>query len=119
MSLPDFLLPPPTYSLSAAAPSYSAEPGPSEQRLAITSRKSSREESLGTLRRSHGGIVIALRDQDTTADAPMYGRGGYIAGDVELAGTQNILSVTATVSFRLGVHRSLMLIILLSDRRST
>ena len=63
MSLPDFLLPPPGYSLSAAAPLYSAEPGPSEQRLAITSRKSSRTPA-GTLRRSHSGIVIALRDHN-------------------------------------------------------
>ncbi|VDB95739.1 unnamed protein product [Peniophora sp. CBMAI 1063] len=100
MSLPDFLLPPPLYSVSAAAPQYSTEPGPSEQRLAITSRKPGRP-SLGTLRRSHSGIVIALLNQDETADAPTYGRGGYIAGDVELASNQNILSVTATIEGRL------------------
>ena len=118
MSLPDFLLPPPGYSLSAAAPLYSAEPGPSEQRLAITSRKSSRTQA-GTLRRSHSGIVIALRDQDDSAEAPTYGRGGYIAGDVELASTQSVLSVSATVSHRIATHRALMLTMVLSDRRPT
>ena len=87
---------PPTYSPSAATPSYSVEPGPSERTLAATARLCRRSRT-GVFVRKNSLITIALRGQDEHAPSPSYGRNGKISGDVGLSCTHDVQSVYIVV----------------------
>ncbi len=90
-------LEPPTYSPSAAVPSYSVSPGPSERTLAVSAR-SRRRTPTGVFTRSNKLITIALRDQEENATQPSYGRNSTICGDIGLSCTQGVQSVSIKVS---------------------
>ncbi|KAI0248603.1 hypothetical protein BJV78DRAFT_1131125 [Lactifluus subvellereus] len=91
---------PPAYSPSAAAPTYSVSPGPSEQILAATAR-SRRPRPTGVFVRSNSLITIALRDQEEDAAQPSYGRNNAVGGDISLSCTQGVHSVHIRVEGRL------------------
>lgn len=89
---------PPGYSPSSESPIYSAEPSPSEERLALTSRRSARRPLPTTaLTRSNSATSIALSGQEVGASAPIYGRQATICGDIGLKDAHAIQEVRVKV----------------------
>lgn len=86
-------LEPPTYTPSAAVPTYSVIPRPSERILAATAARPRRRTPTGIFVRSNKLITLALREQDPDACLPSYGRHGVISGDIALSCTQGVQSV--------------------------
>lgn len=85
-------LDPPIYTPSAAVPTYSLIPRPSERILAATAR-SRRRTPTGVFVRSNNLITLALREQEPDASMPSFGRQGEISGDIGLSCTQGVQSV--------------------------
>lgn len=96
---PDEDFAPPEYTPSSDSPVYSAEPGPSEERLALTSRRSARRPPPTTaLTRSNIAISVALLGQEAGASAPIYGSQATICGDIGLKDAHAIQEVRVKVS---------------------
>lgn len=91
---------PPGYTPSSASPPYSAEPGPSEERLALASRRTTRRVApTSVLTRSSSTISVALLGQEEGSPVPVYGRKNVIAGDIGLKGdSRSIQAVHVKVS---------------------
>ncbi|TFY77425.1 hypothetical protein EWM64_g6588 [Hericium alpestre] len=103
-SEPFQFLPPPVYTPSCDAPTYSVEPGPHEQRLALAAcRHGRRHTPNGIFTRKSSGITIALRDQEEGMSHPTYGRGALIGGDIALKSTHGVISVTVKVEGHLSL----------------
>jgi hypothetical protein len=85
-------LEPPTYTPSAAVPTYSVIPRPSERILAATACPR-RRTPTGVFLRTNNLVTLALREQDPNASMPSYGRQGVISGDIALSYTQGVQSV--------------------------
>jgi hypothetical protein len=85
----------PTFSRT---PSYSAEPGLYEQRLALNAR--SLPQATGNfIKSSKGGDAkLRLTAQEDKINLPVYGAAGVVEGTVELAKTDNISTVEVTVT---------------------
>ena len=90
-------MPPPPYSPSPDAPSYSIDPRPSEMRLALTTRKTRSLTGDETITVSGDNIALAFSGQEHGANIPTYGRHALIQGEVALVSTQNVLAVSLTV----------------------
>lgn len=90
-------LEPPTYSPSAAVPTYSESPGPSERTLAVSAR-SWRRTPTGIWIRSNNLITIALRGQEENAVQPSFSRGSTVWGDIALGCTLGVQSISIKVS---------------------
>ncbi|KAJ7044611.1 hypothetical protein C8F04DRAFT_1350853 [Mycena alexandri] len=88
----------PTFSRT---PSYSAEPGLYEQRLALNAR--SLPQATGNFIKSSksGDAKLRLSAQEDKIDLPVYGSGGVVEGTVELSKTDNISTVEVKVAGRL------------------
>ncbi|KAJ7241895.1 hypothetical protein B0H12DRAFT_1132916 [Mycena haematopus] len=82
-------------------PSYSAEPGLYEQRLALNAR--SLPQATGNFIKSSksGNAKLRLTAQENNIDLPVYGTGGVVEGTIELTKTENISTVEITVEGRL------------------
>ncbi len=94
-SLPSYAVPyQPSFS---RIPSYSAEPGIYEQRLALNAR--SLPQATGNFIKSSksGNAKLRLTAQENNIDLPIYGTGGVVEGTVELTKTDNISTVEITV----------------------
>jgi hypothetical protein len=78
-------------------PSYSAEPGLYEQRLALNAR--SLPQPTGSFLKSskHGDVKLRLAAQEDKLDLPVYGAGSVVEGVVELTKTDSISSVEIKV----------------------
>ncbi|KAK7054184.1 hypothetical protein R3P38DRAFT_2500189 [Favolaschia claudopus] len=88
----------PTFSRT---PSYSAEPGLYEQRLALNARSLPRATGNFITSSKSGSAKLRLTAQQNNIDLPIYGSGGIVEGTVELTKTDNISSVEVTVEGRL------------------
>ncbi|KAN0123524.1 hypothetical protein V8E52_002856 [Russula decolorans] len=93
-------LEPPTYTPSAAVPTYSVIPRPSERILAATACPR-RRTPTGVFLRTNNLVTLALREQDPNASMPSYGRQGVISGDIALSYTQGVQSVYLKLEGRL------------------
>ena len=87
----------PPYTPSPPSPRYSSELLPGEQTVEFTRRASSRPPT-GVYRRITDHLTIVLRDQHPGKVCPMYGRGGFIQGDVILSNACGLTSVKLKVS---------------------
>ncbi|KAI0270001.1 hypothetical protein BC834DRAFT_864446 [Gloeopeniophorella convolvens] len=96
---------PPKYSPSAAVPSYSLAPGPSERILAATAR-TRRPVPTGVFTRNNSLIAIALRGQEGESAQPSYGRNGMICGDIGLTCTQGVQAISLKLEGRLHMAHS-------------
>ncbi|KAF7362595.1 hypothetical protein MVEN_00608300 [Mycena venus] len=98
---------PPSYSDAlqpGSAPSYSAEPGLDEQRLAIHARSLPRATGTFTVSTSNGNATLRLTAQEDKIKLPVYGTGAVVAGTVELTKTDHISAVGIRVEGRVKVH---------------
>ncbi|KAJ6538545.1 hypothetical protein DFH09DRAFT_1177180 [Mycena vulgaris] len=97
-SLPSYIAPLPTFSRT---PSYSAEPGLYEQRLALNARLLPQPTGNFVKSSKSGDAKLRLTAQHDKIDLPVYGTGGVVEGTVELAKTDNISTVEVKVEGRL------------------
>ncbi|KAJ7780966.1 hypothetical protein B0H16DRAFT_603113 [Mycena metata] len=93
----------PVQQTFSRTPSYSAEPGVYEQRLALNAR--SLPQATGDFIKSSksGDAKLRLSAQEDKIDLPVYGSGGVVEGTVELLKTDNISTVEVKVAGRLEV----------------
>ncbi|KAJ7368594.1 hypothetical protein DFH08DRAFT_831772 [Mycena albidolilacea] len=82
-------------------PSYSAEPGIYEQRLALNARSLPQATGNFTKSSRSGNAKLRLIAQENNIDLPVYGSGGIVEGTVELTKTENISTVELRVEGRL------------------
>ncbi|KAF7375366.1 hypothetical protein MSAN_00424100 [Mycena sanguinolenta] len=75
------------------SPSYSAEPGLHEQRLALNARSLPQPTGNFVKVSKHGGITLRLLSQEDDVDLPVYSSGAIVEGTVELSKTDSISSV--------------------------
>ena len=108
-------LEPPTYSPSAAVPTYSESPGPSERTLAVSAR-SWRRTPTGTWIRSNKLITIAIRGQEENALQPSFSRGSTVWGDIALGCTLGVQSISIKVRIASRSYTGLMTIFYLGGR---
>ncbi|KAJ7682525.1 hypothetical protein DFH06DRAFT_1161406 [Mycena polygramma] len=96
---------PPTYRIQSSfsrTPSYSAEPGDYEQRIALNARSLGPQATGQFIKSSKNGHAkLRLTAQQDNLDLPVYGQGGVVEGTVELTKTDNISTVEVTVEGRL------------------
>ncbi|KAF7360432.1 hypothetical protein MVEN_00773400 [Mycena venus] len=85
------------YDSFSRTPSYSAEPRPHEQRLALNARVASQPAANFLKSSKNGDIKLRLVQEDDNLDLPVYGSGAVVAGLVELTRTENISSVEVKV----------------------
>ncbi|KAK7055814.1 hypothetical protein R3P38DRAFT_3565644 [Favolaschia claudopus] len=80
-------------------PSYSAEPGYAEQRLALNPPPTTLPSPSGTFSKSskHDDITLHLTAQEENAEIPVYGRGANVEGTIELGKTKSVASVEVTL----------------------
>jgi hypothetical protein len=78
-------------------PSYSAEPGIYEQRLALNARSLPQATGNFTKSSRSGNAKLRLIAQENNIDLPVYGSGGIVEGTVELTKTENISTVELRV----------------------
>ncbi|KAJ7498660.1 hypothetical protein FB451DRAFT_1016434 [Mycena latifolia] len=98
-SLPSYIAPlQPSFSRT---PSYSAEPGLFEQRLALNARLLPQPTGNFVKSSKGGNAKLRLTAQEDKIDLPVYGSGGAVEGTVELAKTDNISTVEVKVEGRL------------------
>jgi hypothetical protein len=96
----------PPYTPSPPSPHYSSELLPGEQTVEFTRRASSRPPT-GVYRRITDYLTIVLRDQYPGSVCPIYGRGGFIQGDVILgSNTSGLTSVILKVRVNLYFFKS-------------
>ena len=87
----------PLYTPSSPSPHYSSELLPGEQIIEFNRRALSRPPT-GVYRRITDHLTIVLRDQHPGSVCPIYGRGGFIQGEVILgSGTRGLTSVILKV----------------------
>ncbi|KAF7355546.1 hypothetical protein MSAN_01471700 [Mycena sanguinolenta] len=84
----------PTFSRT---PSYSAEPGLYEQRLALNARSLPHPTGNFIKSSKNGNAKLRLTAQESNIDLPVYGTGGVVEGTIELTKTENISTVEITV----------------------
>jgi len=70
-------------------PSYSAEPGQNEQRLALTERPGHPTADF-VKQTKNGDVTLRLTGQQDDIDRPVYGTGANIEGNVEIAKLEGI-----------------------------
>jgi hypothetical protein len=96
-----------TFSMSTASPpsygepspSYSAEPGLYEERLAINVRSFRRATGNFIISSKNGNAKLRLTAQEEKIELPVYGTGGVVEGTVELqTKPDNISTVKVTVA---------------------
>ncbi|KAJ7752759.1 hypothetical protein DFH07DRAFT_824908 [Mycena maculata] len=98
-SLPTYAVPlGPTFSRT---PSYSAEPGLYEQRLALNARSLPQYTGNFVKSSKSGDAKLCLTAQQDNLDLPVYGMTGVVKGSVQLAKTDNISTVEVKVEGRL------------------
>lgn len=115
---PDEDFAPPGYTPSSDSPEYSAEPGPSEERLALTSRRSARRPpTTSVLTRSNSAILIALVGQEAESSVLTYGRKARIVGDIGLKDPKFIQEVRIKVCPSCGFWRASVTDLRFSGRR--
>ncbi|KAJ7180372.1 hypothetical protein C8R43DRAFT_399218 [Mycena crocata] len=85
-------------------PSYSAEPGLYEQRLALNARSLPQHTGNFVKSSKSGDAKLRLTAQEDNINLPVYGSGGVVEGTVELAKTDNISTVEVKVEGRLQVE---------------
>ncbi|KAF7362598.1 hypothetical protein MVEN_00608600 [Mycena venus] len=98
---------PPSYGDAlqpGSTPSYSAEPGLDEQRLAIHARSLPRATGTFTISSGNGNATLCLTAQEDKIELPVYGTGAVVAGTVELTKTDNISAIEITLEGRVKVH---------------
>jgi hypothetical protein len=96
----------PPYTPSPPSPHYSSELLPGEQTVEFTRRASSRPPT-GVYRRITDYLTIVLRDQYPGSVCPIYGRGGFIQGDVILgSNTSGLTSVILKLEGHFLIHAS-------------
>ncbi|KAJ6515613.1 hypothetical protein C8R45DRAFT_213658 [Mycena sanguinolenta] len=78
-------------------PSYSAEPGLYEQRLALNARSLPHPTGNFIKSSKSGNAKLRLNAQQDNIDLPVYGAGGAVEGTIELTKTENISTVEITV----------------------
>ncbi|KAF7335710.1 hypothetical protein MVEN_02226500 [Mycena venus] len=78
-------------------PSYSAEPGLYEQRLALNARLLPQPTGHFLKASKHGDVKLRLSAQDDEVDLPVYGSGAIIEGTVELSKVDSVSSVEIKV----------------------
>ncbi|KAJ7094520.1 hypothetical protein B0H15DRAFT_829880 [Mycena belliarum] len=100
-SLPSYVAPDPLQPSFSRTPSYSAEPGLFEQRLALNARLLPRHTGDFVKTSKGGGVKLRLTAQENKIDLPVYGSGGMVEGTVELTKTENISTVEVEVEGRL------------------
>jgi hypothetical protein len=93
----------PTYS---SLPSYTAEPGSSERRIALNNPSRSRYRGYFIKQSRNGAVSLRLYRQANHINTPVYSREEVIRGAVELAKTDNITSVEVKVQ-RISLNLSL------------
>ncbi|KAJ7359178.1 hypothetical protein DFH08DRAFT_769040 [Mycena albidolilacea] len=86
----------PMHSFSRT-PSYTVEPRPHEQRLAMNAPIRSRRRGNFLKVSKNGEIKLRLRQEDDNLELPVYGSGDSIEGLVELTRTENMSSVEIKV----------------------
>ncbi|KAF7301916.1 hypothetical protein MIND_00757600 [Mycena indigotica] len=86
----------PTFSRT---PSYSAEPGLYEQRLALNSRQLPRH--TGNYIKKGNDAILRLTAQQDKIDLPVYGTGGVVEGIVEITKATHVSTVEVKVEGRL------------------
>jgi len=86
----------PPYTPSSPSPHYSSELLPGEQIVEFTRRASSRPLT-GVCRRITDRLTIVLSNQLPGSVYPIYGRGGFIQGNVTLSDTSGLTSVILKV----------------------
>lgn len=91
-SLPSYLGP--THNNT---PSYSAEPGQNEQRLALTERLSEHPTGNFVKQTRNGDVALCLTGQHDDINLPVYGSGANIEGKVEIAKLEGITKVEVQV----------------------
>ncbi|KAJ6496127.1 hypothetical protein C8R45DRAFT_823226 [Mycena sanguinolenta] len=74
-------------------PSYYAEPGLHEQRLAMNARSLPQSTGNFVKESKHGGIMLRLLGQEDNVDLPVYSSGAVVEGTVELSKTDSVSSV--------------------------
>ncbi|KAF8173235.1 hypothetical protein K438DRAFT_1909026 [Mycena galopus ATCC 62051] len=75
------------------SPSYSAEPGLHEQRLAVDTRLLPRPTGNFIKSSKHGDVTLRLAAQEENVDLPVYGSGSVVEGTVELSKPEKVDSV--------------------------
>lgn len=90
------ILEPPSYSPSAAAPIYSAEPANDEERLEFVTRSLHRATPDGSFTKKSSGVTIVLAEQEDGATVPSYSRNGVVTGEVILD-DEKVLAVSVQV----------------------
>ncbi|KAJ7490309.1 hypothetical protein B0H11DRAFT_2010012 [Mycena galericulata] len=99
-SLPSYAVPlGPSFSRT---PSYSAEPGLFEERLALNTRLPHYTGSFVKSSKS-GDATLRLTAQQDKIDLPVYGSGGVVEGTVELTKTEDISNVEVKIEGRFQV----------------
>ncbi|KAJ7352097.1 hypothetical protein DFH08DRAFT_857940 [Mycena albidolilacea] len=78
-------------------PSYSAEPGLYEQRLALNARSLPRPTGNFVKRSKHEDVKLRLAAQDDKLELPVYNNGASVEGAVELTKADSISSVEVKV----------------------
>ncbi|KDQ62638.1 hypothetical protein JAAARDRAFT_121787 [Jaapia argillacea MUCL 33604] len=94
---------PPSYYPSSDAPCYSSEPSPDEQRLEFTGR-SRRPLPSGAFHKQSKKFTMVLKEQETGARLPSYGRNGALNGEIHLhCPTDNVAAVEVKLEGRLAL----------------
>jgi hypothetical protein len=96
VSLPSYVAP----SLNRT-PSYSAEPGDYEHRLAIGDRLRPRPSGNFITESKGGGIRLRLSAQEDNVALPIYGSTNLVEGTVELSKPESVKSVEVKIEGRL------------------
>lgn len=91
-SLPSYLGP--THN---STPSYSAEPGQNERRLALTERHVAQPTGTFVKQTKNGDVTLSLTGQHDNIELPVYGSGADIEGKVEIAKLEGITKVEVQV----------------------
>ncbi|KAJ7068536.1 hypothetical protein C8F01DRAFT_1017973 [Mycena amicta] len=92
----------PRYPIQATysrTPSYSAEPGLYEQRLALNSRRLPRH--TGNWIKKGNDATLRLSAQEDKIDLPVYGTAGVVEGTIDITKTTHVSTVEVKVEGRL------------------
>ncbi|KDQ62637.1 hypothetical protein JAAARDRAFT_189931 [Jaapia argillacea MUCL 33604] len=96
---------PPSYYPSFDAPCYSSEPSPDEQRLEFTGRPRPRRPlPSGAFLKQSKKFTLVLKEQETGARLPSYGRNAALNGEIHLhCPTDKVAAVEVKLEDRLAL----------------
>lgn len=101
-----FSPPSPSYSPSPPSPSYSTELLPGEQTVEETRRLTQQTQNTGVFRRITDNITLLLRDQRPGSTIPVYGRNGFVRGQISLRSSEGLVEVALKLDGHLRVTTS-------------